>query len=127
MTIGSLRATTVDVNDLEEGERFWQAVTGLPVTLHAWGGHYSRLGTVGQGAILLQRVEEPGVPGKNRVHLDITVDDVDDAVEAVLALGGTLQHAPRIFPEDGDAGVEYAVMVDPFGNEFCLVRELPAM
>jgi predicted enzyme related to lactoylglutathione lyase len=124
MAVGSLRAVTIDVNDLEVAERFWTAVTGLSLSLSRWQGQYSRLGTVGQGSILLQLVPEQKQGRKNRVHLDFTVDDVDEAVTAVLALGGSLERAPQAFPESGTPAREYAVVKDPFGNEFCLVREL---
>jgi hypothetical protein len=33
MAVGHLRAVAIDVNDLDLGERFWAAVTGLPVRL----------------------------------------------------------------------------------------------
>lgn len=125
MAIGSLRAVVVDVNDLEEGERFWTAVTGLPVTLRSWKGQYTRLGTAGEGSVLLQRVGEEKGEAKNRVHLDVTVGDLDRAIAEVLTLGGRLAVEPRSYPESGVPDRWYAVMEDPFGNEFCLVRDLP--
>jgi catechol 2,3-dioxygenase-like lactoylglutathione lyase family enzyme len=124
MAVGSLRAVTIDVNDLEEGERFWTGVTGLPVSLRRWNGQYSRLGAAGEGSILLQLVPEEKRGGKNRVHLDFTVDEVDEAIAAVLALGGSLERGRQAYPESGTQAREYAVVKDPFGNEFCLVREL---
>lgn len=122
--VGRLRAVTVDVNDLEAGERFWGAVTGLPLTVRGWNGQYSRLGTADEGSVLLQLVPERKQGGKNRVHIDLTVDDVAEAVAAVLALGGSLEQAPQAYPESGAPAREYAVVEDPFGNEFCLVQEL---
>lgn len=124
MAVGRVRSVTIDVNDLEVGERFWASVTGLPVTLRGWDGQYSRLGTVGEGSVLLQLVPEEKGETKNRVHLDLTVDDVEEAVAAVLALGGSLEHDRRAFPESGAPARQYAVMKDPFGNEFCVVQEL---
>lgn len=124
MAVGRVRAVTIDVEDLDEGERFWTAVTGLPATLRGWNGQYTRLGTAGEGSVLLQLVPEKKGDGKNRVHLDLTVGDVGEAIAAVLALGGSLERGPEAYPESGTAAREYAVMKDPFGNEFCLVREL---
>jgi predicted enzyme related to lactoylglutathione lyase len=124
MAVGSLRAVVIDVNDLAEGERFWSGVSGLPLTLRRWQGQYSRLGRAGQGSILLQLVAEAKDQGKNRVHLDFTVDDVDDAVATVIRLGGSLESGPRSYPDSGTPMREYAVLKDPFGNEFCVVREL---
>ena len=45
---------------------------------------------------------------KNRVHIDVLTDDLD----AIVAHGATLQR-----PRGGD--IEWAVMTDPEGNEFC--------
>ena len=55
---------------------------------------------------------------KNRVHLDLTTtaDDRDAEIERLLALG-----ARRV--DIGQTGQEsWDVLVDPEGNEFCVVR-----
>jgi predicted enzyme related to lactoylglutathione lyase len=53
---------------------------------------------------------------KNRVHLDLTAtDDVESEVERLEALGATIRNWAE---EDG--GV-WCVMLDPEGNEFCVV------
>jgi hypothetical protein len=46
-------------------------------------------------------------------HLDIRVDDVDEAEQAVLALGATR------LPNDQECG--FRVFTDPAGHPFCLV------
>ena len=123
MAVGTLRRIVIDVNDLDVGERFWSAVTGLPLRFSAWQGQFSGLGDKGTGSILLQLVPEAKTALKNRAHPDITVEDVERAVGEVIALGGTLVKPPRPFPET-DPELEWAVMADPFGNEFCLIRDL---
>jgi hypothetical protein len=45
---------------------------------------------------------------KNRIHLDVTTDDVD----ALVAAGATV-----LRPQDDE--IEWTVMADPDGNEFC--------
>jgi predicted enzyme related to lactoylglutathione lyase len=55
--------------------------------------------------------------GKARVHIDITVDNVDTAMRSVAELGGWWTGEQH----DYDEGV-VVVMADPEGNEFCLVR-----
>ena len=65
----------------------------------------------------------------NRVHLDISVHDgIDRAIDQVIALGGTLKKAPSVAPRPGRGDlrpiVDWAVMQDPFGNEFCLIDRL---
>lgn len=59
-----------------------------------------------------QKVEGLGT-GKNRVHIDIAVDDLADARDHVVALGGS--EAPG-YEEGG-----FLVMADPEGNVFCLI------
>jgi predicted enzyme related to lactoylglutathione lyase len=65
--------------------------------------------------LLLQKVPEPKA-GKNRMHVDIVVDDVETEVHRLLALG-----ARRI---DDDVqtfgGTRWVVMSDPEQNEFCV-------
>ncbi len=124
MAVGRLRAVVIDVNDLARGERFWSEVSGKSLRFSAWDGRYSRLGSAGEGSILLQLVPDDKATTKNRVHVDLTVDDVAAAVEKVTALGGQLQKAPALYPSDDDPVIEWAVMVDPFGNEFCLIRDV---
>jgi len=123
MAIGTLRKFVVDVNDLVVGERFWSAVTGLAPRYSAWQGQFSALGEIGTVSILLQLVPERKTALKNRAHLDLTVEDVDRAVAEVIALGGTVVKPPGPFPE-GAPVLEWAVMADPFGNEFCLIRDV---
>ena len=65
--------------------------------------------------LLLQGVPEPKA-GKNRMHLDIVVDDVDAEVGRLQALG-----ARRI--DDGVqslGGTRWVRMSDPEQNEFCV-------
>lgn len=123
MAIGTLRKFVLDVNDLQVGEEFWAAVTGLVPRFSAWQGQFSALGDKSSGSILLQLVPERKTELKNRAHLDIAVQDVDRAVEEVLALGGTVVKPSGFFPEE-DPMLEWAVMADPFGNELCLVRDV---
>jgi predicted enzyme related to lactoylglutathione lyase len=123
MAVGKLRRMVVDVNDLATGEAFWSAVTGMEVRFSAWQGQFSGLGKKETGSILLQLVPERKTDLKNRAHIDLTVDDVPRAVEEVIALGGSVIREPGFFPED-DPALEWAVVADPFGNEFCVIRDI---
>ncbi len=123
MAVGKLRRMVVDVNDLATGEAFWSAVTGLEVQFSAWQGQFSGLGEKEAGSILLQLVPERKTDLKNRAHIDLTVDDVSRAVEEVIALGGSVIRTPGFFPDD-DPELEWAVVADPFGNEFCVIRDI---
>ena len=79
--------------------------------------------------MILQLVREPKGEEANRCHIDITVDDIDRAIEQIVAIGGLVKKEPSIYPRPGSFPgrrpvIDWAVMVDPFGNEFCLVSEL---
>ena len=66
---------------------------------------------------VLQQVDEPKA-GKNRMHVDIHVADLDAETVRLIGLG-----ARRT--SDGDevmGDVSWRVMEDPEGNEFCVVR-----
>jgi predicted enzyme related to lactoylglutathione lyase len=55
--------------------------------------------------------------GKVRIHLDVTVEDIEESTAAVVALGGRATGERH----DYDEGV-VIVMADPEGHEFCLVQ-----
>jgi catechol 2,3-dioxygenase-like lactoylglutathione lyase family enzyme len=100
MAIGKFRGIVLNVTDLERGEQFWTAVTDLPLRFSGVGypTRYSRLGDIRSHSILLQHVREDGPPPTNNAHLDLTVEDVDVAVEQVLALGATLFRKKGSYP-----------------------------
>lgn len=56
----------------------------------------------------------PDPAGSQQVHLDVLVDDVDDAERRVLAIGGTRVAEPH--HDD-----RFRVFRDPAGHPFCLV------
>jgi predicted enzyme related to lactoylglutathione lyase len=118
----------VDVNDLVVAERFWSAVTGWPVRLSRWNEEYSEIGD-GAHSLLLQLVPEAKAV-KNRMHLDFRVQDVAVAVTEVVELGGgVVKPSAFIRTWSGNLGdtssaptLEWAVVADPFGNEFCVIK-----
>lgn len=131
MAVGRLRCIVIDVDDLSIGERFWSAMTGLPVITSNYTGRFSYLGQRDpwRHEIILQLVAEPKSAPRNRCHLDLSVDDVDRAIEQILGLGGAVKKPPSIYPRPGSFPgkppvIDWAVMTDPSGNEFCLVSEL---
>ena len=133
MGVGTLRCVVVNVTDLAVAEAFWSEVLGLPVIESDYAGRFSYLGQPDpwKHEMILQRVARPKgeEEGANRCHLDITVEDVDRAVGQIIRLGGTLRKVPSIYPRPGSFPgnrpvIDWAVMRDPFGNEFCLVSVL---
>ncbi len=109
----------VDCADPELLASFWSAVLGSAIE-EPLGDPPVYLGlhpTVPGGPVLsFQRVPEPKAV-KDRLHLDVAVDDVDRATARVEELGGK-----RLPGEDfGEFGFRWRVTADPEGNEFCLV------
>lgn len=66
--------------------------------------------------LLFIRVPEPKT-AKNRVHLDVGVDDMPATAERLVNLGG---QQVEVVSEDGET---WTVMRDPEGNEFCIFTE----
>ena len=116
--IGGLDAITIDCADPLELARFWAAVFGTNVEeVSGDPPQYVDLRPVeGVPILRFQRVSEPKTT-KNRLHLDVSVRDIDVVCSRVEALGAT-RVSDTVLTE---WGYEWRVMADPEGNEFCLV------
>ena len=105
-------AVTLDVCDIEREAAFWSAVLGEePGPLRSGGGWLTVGSLDATTSLVLQKVPESKVV-KNRCHVCFIVEDVDEAVRKIVALGGSLVGMPR--PGGG------VTMADPEGNEFCV-------
>ena len=109
-----LSGITIDCLDPHLEARFWAGLLGGEprASLPGW----YELGERGSPRINLQPVPEPKTV-KTRIHLDLTVEDIDRAAEAVVQAGGRATGERHDYAE----GV-VVVMADPEGNEFCLVK-----
>jgi predicted enzyme related to lactoylglutathione lyase len=109
-TVGSIM---VDCNDLEVMSTFWSEVLGLREKSrfpgYVWLSRVSERGP----ALAFQQVPEPR-HGKNRIHLDLSVDDPEDFIARVVDLGGSRVEDHEI------AGFHWDVLADPEGNVFCV-------
>jgi predicted enzyme related to lactoylglutathione lyase len=114
--IGRARWIVIDTIDPEPLVTFWSALLGVE-RAGEFGPDYVLL-TNGDGTvppIAFQRVPEAKT-GKNRVHLDLTVEDVEEATRRVEELGGSTLGGLREMD-----GYRWQVVTDPEGNELCLV------
>lgn len=115
MTAVPRLSLVLDCHDPEALAPFWADALGY-VTL---GGVENYVMLVPDGrpgpTLLLQRVAEDKA-GKNRMHLDIEVPDID-AVAQRLELHGARRLSTRPQAEHGS---RWIVMADPEGNEFCV-------
>ena len=125
MAVGKLAAVQVDCVDPVVVARFWSEVFGSEV-LEPLGDppHYVNLGPSPAAPtgvmVAFQRVPEPRA-GKNRLHFDVEVEDVEAATTHVEKLGGTRARSADFH----EYGYNWRVMADPEGNEFCLIYVPP--
>ena len=116
MTKAKIQEITFDCADAAKVAEFWGKLLECP-----WGYQPDPGGVVDAGFVYLsfQVVPEPKSSPKNRLHLDIEVDDLREGVTRAEALGAT-----RISDfYDDPAGGGFAVLQDPEANEFCLVAQ----
>ncbi|MFE1771448.1 VOC family protein [Streptomyces sp. NPDC059008] len=107
---------TIDCVDVERVAGFWSVLLDREPGPSRPGWVY--LGQRGdtQPRLVFQPVSEPK-RGKVRLHLDVAVDDIDQGIAQVVALGGRFTGERH----DYDEGV-VVVMADPEEHEFCLVQ-----
>lgn len=113
-------SVTLDCNDLDVVGDFWSRALGFD-DVEAEGDYRLLRGTEavsGVRGLTLQRVPEPK-SAKNRMHLDVVVDDVNPEVARLGDLGASI--VARAV--DGDP-YETVVMADPEGNEFCVIKAI---
>jgi predicted enzyme related to lactoylglutathione lyase len=111
--IGRLDEVVVDCHDPLALAGFWAEVLGG--TPEPRDPDWCRLRAPGSPLIAFQRVPEAKTT-KNRLHLDVLVDDIERATTAAEALGAT-----RIGERHHDAAGSFQVLTDPEGNEWCVV------
>ena len=115
--IGRLKTVVLDAADMLAEAQFWSAVLGIPV-VHE-GDDWTTL--EGLGVRLAVQLAPDHVPPQwpdpahpQQLHLDIQVDDPDEAERQVLELGA------RRLADPPDAE-DFRVFADPAGHPFCLV------
>jgi predicted enzyme related to lactoylglutathione lyase len=114
--VAQLLSITFDCADPMALARFWEQVVGGRIDERTLDDDWVNLRDVPVvGHLGFQRVPEGRVV-KNRVHLDVEVANIDEAVARLIALGATA------LGDTVDEGTGWLrVMADPEGNEFCLI------
>ena len=113
-TTPKLIASTIDCNDLEGMTAFWGSLLGVETAVHEHFGFLAH-GEDRKVTVWLQRVDEPKV-GKNRVHLDLVVGDLDATLDKVRQLGGT------VLDRHEWSGFLWQTCADPEGNVFDIMQ-----
>jgi catechol-2,3-dioxygenase len=111
-----LTEIVIDSQDPELLAAFWCAVLGWDVVDRDEGS--VEIGGPGGGPTLLFEPVSDRKVVKNRVHLDVNPSDRDHEAEVdrIIGLGAV--------PVDiGQRDVDWVVLADPEGNEFCVLAE----
>jgi predicted enzyme related to lactoylglutathione lyase len=106
-----LVSTLIDVPraDYDRTVAFWSAALDREAEVEADDPDYTLFGEPTPGVMLMVQAVGDDSP---RIHLDIETDDVDAEVARLVALGAT--EVQRLYT--------WAVMHDPAGVVFCVVR-----
>lgn len=116
--VSVLQNVAIDCADAYELARFWSGVTGRP--LHPEDGPGARETQVllAEGPVLYFNQVPESKKGKNRIHLCLRPETSrEQEVERLLGLGATFVADHR-----NPDGSGWAVLADPEGNEFCVLR-----
>ncbi len=108
----------IDCANAYELARFWSEATGGPLHPEDRPGDEETQVLLPEGPVLhFNQVPEPKT-AKNRLHLCLRPrSSREEEVERLLALGATLVADRRRAD-----GTGWAVLADPEGNEFCVLR-----
>ena len=115
--IGRVDGLVIDGRDTLGLATFWAALFDTEIAANENDGHYIDLAPNDRMPLLrFQRVPETKSI-KNRLHLDVEVEDLDGSVARVEELGGSVVSPARV-----EYGWRFVIVGDPEGNEFCLIR-----
>lgn len=116
--VSVLQNVAIDCADAYALARFWSGVTGSPLHPEDGPGAEESAVMLPAGPILyFNQVPEPKTV-KNRIHLCLRPETSrEEEVDRLLGLGATLVADLR----EAD-GAGWAVLADPEGNEFCVLR-----
>ena len=124
--IAKLQCVVLDCADVAELSRFYQSLLGgvvnQPDPRWSLGDGWATLHLEDGFVLAFQRVADhrppqwPDPARPQQFHLDLGVEDLDQAQEDVLARGGTLL-------DEGDGKRGWRIFAAPAGHPFCLVRD----
>ncbi|WP_110853109.1 VOC family protein [Georgenia satyanarayanai] len=109
----TLSMVTFDTTDADSLATWWAEQTGGEVVERNDGWFVMVAGGSLPVLLAFQKIEDP-TPGKNRIHLDLTAEDLDAEVDRLLGAGATL------VARRGDESFRWVTLADPQGNQFCV-------
>lgn len=116
--VSVLQNVAIDCTDAYKLARFWSAVTDRPLHPDDRPGDPEAQVLLAEGPVLhFNQVPETKTT-KNRIHLCLRPETTrEQEVERLLGLGATLVTDHR-----NPDGTGWAILADPEGNEFCVLR-----
>ncbi|MDO0930811.1 VOC family protein [Streptomyces sp. DG2A-72] len=116
--VSVVQNVAIDCANAYELARFWSRVTGCPPDPEDKPGDRETQVVLAQGPVLYFNQVSEAKTVKNRIHLCLRPETSrEQEVERLLGLGATLV-TDRRNPD----GSGWAVLADPEGNEFCVLR-----
>ncbi|MFE9634561.1 VOC family protein [Streptomyces sp. NPDC006463] len=116
--VSVLQNVAVDCADAFMLARFWSSVTGRPMDPDARPGDRETEVLLAEGPVLYFNQVAEAKTIKNRIHLCLRPESSrDQEVDRLLGLGATFVADHR-----NPDGSGWAVLADPEGNEFCVLR-----
>jgi predicted enzyme related to lactoylglutathione lyase len=108
-----IKHMTFDCSDPGRLARFWSEAVRGSVADDRGDFVVVQARSVGVRHLAFARVPE-GKAAKNRVHIDFQADDRPAEVSRLESIGA------RVLSEHSEWGLEWTVLADPEGNEFCV-------
>ncbi|MFF1895866.1 VOC family protein [Streptomyces sp. NPDC058228] len=116
--VSVLQNVAIDCADAYELARFWSSVTGRPMHPDVRPGDRETQVLLAEGPVLYFNQVPEAKTIKNRIHLCLRPETSrDHEVDRLLGLGATFVADHR-----NPDGSGWAILADPEGNEFCVLR-----
>jgi predicted enzyme related to lactoylglutathione lyase len=117
--VARMHYVVIDAGDPERLAEFWGALLGVSVEARVGQNQYVLMHPQADGVpnLAFQRVDDVK-QGKNRVHLDLDVADLETSRERIQKLGGSVHSEVQELD-----GYTWQTMADPEGNEFDIAPE----
>jgi predicted enzyme related to lactoylglutathione lyase len=116
--VSVLQNVAIDCADAYEPARFWSRVTGRPLHPEDRPGDRETQVVLAEGPVLHFNQVPEAKTVKNRIHLCLRPETSrDQEVDRLLGLGAAFVADHRT--PDGSG---WAILADPEGNEFCVLR-----
>ena len=116
--VSTVQNVAIDCADAYELARFWSSVTGRPLHPEDEPGEEETQVMLAEGPVLHFNQVPDTKTIKNRFHLCLRPETSrDQEVQRLMGLGATFVADHR-----NPDGSGWAVLADPEGNEFCVLR-----